>query len=137
MIRRYSSSVNARTVGAHVPLSTRGQGELRRNLVVRRLRKDDGVEPALHEMERLELASERLQRLLRLFQAAGALLDVLDALLRVLEKGHVRRHMAPPASGAGPSIRALRIRGHHTQLSVPVHPQQSELRMVSPNPSKR
>src|SRR5712691_182033 len=86
----------ARRLGAHVALRAAGKRKLRRYLVVRRLRDDDRIQAALHEVERLQLAPERLQELPGLLEPAGALLDRLDALIRVLEQRDVGCHVAPP-----------------------------------------
>src|SRR5207245_8012031 len=100
----------ARRLGAHVALRAAGKRNLRRHFVVRRLRDDDRIVAALHEVERLQLAPERLQELPGLLQPAGALLDRLDALIRVLEQRDVGCHVELP-SWCGRTIRPLRDMG--------------------------
>src|SRR2546427_942892 len=74
----------AQRLGANVAQRAGDERELGHDLVVRRLREDDRVVAPLHEVERLQLAPERLQKLLGLLEPARALLDRLEALLRVL-----------------------------------------------------
>src|SRR5882672_57204 len=75
----------AQSLGANVAQRAGDERELGHDLVVRRLRDDDRVVATLHEVERLQLAPERLQELLGPLEPAGALLDRLEALLRVLQ----------------------------------------------------
>src|SRR5712691_13563875 len=82
---RYDAVVISEAPNDEVVMKFALERELHHHFVVRRLRDDDRVVAALHEVERFQLAPERLQKLLGPLEPAGALLDRLEALLRVLQ----------------------------------------------------